>query len=91
MNSSTIKTVGVASAVARALDLIGMERVEPRQPDEFTSGEFASELHLSETQGRRRLKPLLESGKLVRRKTVIGNCVTWLYRPAVVAKGSGKK
>ena len=91
MNVTTTKTVGSISAVSRALDILGLSKAEPRQPDEFTANEFAAEIGLSETQSRRRLREATEAGLFTRRRTVTDGNVSWLYRPVAVAKGRGKK
>lgn len=79
MNKTTTKTIGNASAVARALEMLGHKREEPRRADEFTIAEFALESGMQYTKARRTLEAGRAAGKLQRRSLPVDGTQTFLY------------
>lgn len=86
MNMSTTKVVGQASAVAHALELLGIKRTEPRRPGEFTAFEFAIETGFNESKARRLLAAACKDGTFTRRSIPIDGASTFLYSSVTVAK-----
>ena len=66
------------AVLAEIVELSGVP--VPREPEEFTTREFAEFAQLSWNGASGRLEKLLEAGAVERRRGIVDNRQCWLYR-----------
>jgi hypothetical protein len=65
---TTTKTIGNAATLTAILDKLGAEKLEPRQPDEFTTGDVMRDRGWSVIKAQRFLSDCARRGILTRRR-----------------------